>query len=296
MNKRYLVLTISAAIGWGFSGTCGEHLFKVYSINGAWLTTMRLLSAGALLILFTLAREGSKNIIGILKSRDLPKLLLFAVMGMMTVQYTYLMAIKYTNSGTATVIQYSGPAFILLYVCLKMHRSPTWRENISLIGILIGVYLIATHGHWDTLVISRLGLLWGVASAIFLAVHDVMPIAIIRNWGALTVTGLSMFIGGICLALLTRPFHYAPALTLDATVTFAAMVVIGTVYSFTAFLIGVSHIGPVNASITACIEPIGASIFSFLWVGTRFTPVDIAGMIIILVSVFIINTSPAKGK
>ncbi|MDO4281633.1 MAG: DMT family transporter [Peptococcaceae bacterium] len=293
MQPRYIVLTIIAAIGWGFSGTCGEHLFKTYSTNGEWLTSARLLSAGTLLLIITVLSGQGKALVGIVKSkRDLPQLLLFAIFGMMAVQYTYLTAIAYTNSGTATVLQYSGPAFVLFYVCLSVRRLPSWREGVSLVGIIIGVFLIATHGDVTNLVISRPGLFWGMLSAIFLAVHDILPVGIIKRWGSLPVTAWSMFFGGIILTLLTRPFDYSPVINVDTVLTFTGLVVVGTVFAFTAFLTGVSHIGPVNASIICCIEPIAASIFSFLWVGTHFTLYDISGMIIILIAVFILTNAP----
>lgn len=295
MQFKYVLLTIIAAIGWGFSGTCSEHLFKTYGTNGEWLTSIRLLTSGFLLILICLASGHKRALFGILRDkRDLAALLLFAVVGMMAVQYTYLTAIAHTNSGTATVLQYAGPAFVLLYVCLTVHRLPSWREGASLIGILIGVFLIATHGDITSLAISQAGLFWGIASAVFLAAHDILPVGIIQRWGSLPVTAWSMFIGGIVLSLITRPFDYTPTITVDSVLTFGGLVIVGTVFAFTAFLAGVAKIGPVKASIVASIEPIAASIFSFLWVGTHFTIYDIVGMAIILIAVYILTNAPAK--
>lgn len=295
MQFKYILLTIIAAIGWGFSGTCSEHLFKTYGTNGEWLTSIRLLTAGIMLILICLASGQRHALVGIIKSkRDLPVLVLFSVFGMMAVQYTYLTAIAHTNSGTATVLQYSGPAFVLFYVCLTMRRLPSWRETLSLIGILIGVFLIATHGDINSLAISQAGLFWGMASAVFLAAHDIIPIRIIQEWGSLPVTAWSMFIGGIVLSIVTRPFSYQPTVCLDSVLTFSGLVVVGTVFAFTAFLAGVAEIGPVKASIVACIEPIAASIFSYLWVGTHFTLYDIIGMAVILIAVYILTNAPAK--
>ena len=295
MQFKYVLLTIIAAIGWGFSGTCSEHLFKTYGTNGEWLTSIRLLTSGFLLILICLASGHKRALFGILRDkRDLAALLLFAVVGMMAVQYTYLTAIAHTNSGTATVLQYAGPAFVLLYVCLTVHRLPSWREGASLIGILIGVFLLATHGDITSLAISQAGLFWGIASAVFLAAHDILPVGIIQRWGSLPLTAWSMFIGGIVLSLITRPFDYTPTITVDSVLTFGGLVIVGTVFAFTAFLAGVAKIGPVKASIVASIEPIAASIFSFLWVGTHFTMYDIVGMAIILIAVYILTNAPAK--
>ena len=67
MQFKYILLTIVAAIGWGFSGTCSEHLFKTYSTNGEWLTSIRLLTAGLLLILISLASGQGRALLGILR-------------------------------------------------------------------------------------------------------------------------------------------------------------------------------------------------------------------------------------
>lgn len=297
MQTRYIFLTMIAAIGWGFSGTCGEHLFKAYNTSGEWLTTVRLLSSGAILLAITYFSGQKEALLGILRDkRDFITLLIFSAFGMMAVQYTYLKAISYTNSGTATVLQYAGPAFVLFYVCLTSKRLPNPRELVSLVGILIGVVLIATHGDLGNLVISTLGLIWGISSAIFLASHDIIPIRIIARWGSMPVTAWSMFFGGIILAILTTPFDYEPTITMDSALTFGGLVLVGTVFSFTAFLTCVGKIGPVNASIIACIEPIAASVFSFFWVGTHFTLSDIIGMFIILAAVLALTYVPKDAR
>lgn len=294
MIKKYLFLTIFAAVGWGFSGTCSEHLFKAYDMNPEWLTSIRLMSAGLILILIALAKGQGPSIKKLWHSKkDLPVLIGFAICGMMSVQYTYLMAIQATNSGTATILQYIGPVFILIYVCIVGQRLPRWRENLSLLGILLGAFLISTHGNLDTLVISKAGLFWGLISAFFMAVHDIMPINLLRKWNSLIITGFAMFIGGAVLFLVTHPWHFVPIITLDSVLTFLGLVLVGTVFSFTAFLIGISKIGPVNASIVAGVEPISASIFSFLWIGTHFTIFDIIGMAFILVAIFVLTTAPS---
>ncbi len=55
------------------------------------------------------------------------------------------------------------------------------------------------------------------------------------------------------------------------------------------FLQGVGDIGPVRASLISCLQPISATFFSFLLVGTHFTLVDIAGMALILAGVIIVS-------
>ena len=61
------------------------------------------------------------------KSSYLP-LLIFAFLGLLLTQLTYLEAIAETNAGTATVLQYLCPVGILAYTCIMDKVAPTLAE------------------------------------------------------------------------------------------------------------------------------------------------------------------------
>ncbi|MFP5527844.1 DMT family transporter [Peptococcus simiae] len=286
-------LVLFAAICWGFSGTCSEFLFKTRDVSSEWLTAFRMLTAGGILLAICWAqffRGKGAHPLAILKdSYDLKRLVIFAIFGLMTVQYTYLVAISLTNSGTATVLQYSAPIFILGWSCLTYKRWPHPLEAISIICVVIGVFLLATHGHPSNLVLSMAGLVWGLSSAFALALYTILPRGILGRHGSLSVTGWGMFIGGLVFLLFTHPWH--EAISWDGGMVFGlvGLVLIGTVMSFSLFLYGVKLIGPVRSSILACVEPLSAALFSHFWMGTQFTPMDIVGFIIIIMAVLILT-------
>ena len=64
---------------------------------------------------------------------------------------------------------------------------------------------------------------------------------------------------------------------------------IGTALAFTLYLQGVSDIGSVKASMIACVEPVSATIISALWLKTKFTGIDIVGLIAILTAVLLLS-------
>ena len=66
-------------------------------------------------------------------------------------------------------------------------------------------------------------------------------------------------------------------------------VVLGTAVAFTAFLWGVDRIGPVRASLVGCAEPIAATVFSVLIMGSSYTGADIVGMALIVSAVVTIS-------
>nr|MBP7055175.1 EamA family transporter [Streptococcus sp.] len=61
------------------------------------------------------------------------------------------------------------------------------------------------------------------------------------------------------------------------------------IFAYTAFLKGVSLVGPVNGSLLASIEPI-ASVFFAVWlVNEQFYTIDFVGMLLILLAVLLIS-------
>ena len=89
------------------------------------------------------------------------------------------------------------PRWILVYTCIKDKVAPTLAEIIS-IGLAIGgTFLIATHGKVDQLSVTPLGLFWGLFSALTYALYIILPIALIKKWGSISVIGVGMVISGV---------------------------------------------------------------------------------------------------
>lgn len=292
---RGVFCTLAGGIMWGFSGTCGQYLFTVKQLDPAWLTVTRMLSAGIILLAAGFAGQ-RKAMSGILKNkRDLLQLIIFAILGLTACQYTYLTAISYSNAGTATVLQYLGPLLIMIVSCAAALRLPTGREASAILLAVFGTFLLATHGNLHSLVIAPQGLFWGLSSAVALMLYTMLPVNIIGRWGSTVVTGYGMLFGGIFLYVVTRHWTSRPALDGEALLAVAAIVLFGTALSFTLYLKGVSEIGSVKASMLACIEPVAAAAFSAVWLGTKFTAMDVLGLAAIVTTVLLL-TKREKGK
>ena len=129
-KKRTLRGFLCAALGgvcWGASGTVGQYLITCQGVDSGWLTVVRMFLAGVVLLGGALVRHRPQLRAIWSDRRDALRLVLFSVGGLMTCQYTYLAAIRYSNSATATVLQYMGQALILLWVCLRGRPRPAPR-------------------------------------------------------------------------------------------------------------------------------------------------------------------------
>ena len=297
MNKKKEMLgilcTLSGGIMWGFSGSCGQYLFGT-GMTSNYLVPLRMLSSGIILLIVSILFQ-RENFIGILKNKkDLLTAVLFGIFGIIISQYFYLAAIEHSNAGTATVLQYLGPAMIMIYICFKNRRLPTKTEAACLILAISGTFILATHGNFNSLSISPKALIFGLCAAAGLMLYSLIPEKIIPIYGALTVTGLGMTVGGSVLFLTMQPWKLSYSWNLPAAAAFAAIIVFGTVLAYTLYLKGVGLIGASKASVISCIEPVSAAVFSAVWLGTGFAAPDIIGFIFIIGTVIILSLAKQK--
>ena len=290
MSKAFkgTLFTVIAGIAWGLSGTSGQYLMA-HGISALVLTNIRLIVAGLLLVLLSYIKSKEQFLAFLKDKSSLFSLLLFSLFGLFLNQLAYLSAIQETNAGTATVLQYVCPVGILAYTCIKDKVAPTIAEIISMILAIGGTFLIATHGQLDQLSMTPAGLFWGLFSALTYALYIILPIKLIQKWGSILVIGVGMTISGFVAVPFTGIIDARIPMSFDIFLAFAGIILIGTVFAYTAFLKGASMIGPVKSSLLASIEPISAVFFAFMIMGDIFYPVDFLGMAMILLAVTIIS-------
>lgn len=296
MNTKYskygALVAMIAAIFWGFSGCCSQYIFENFAVDAAHLTSFRMLSAGIIVVacgLVTGKWKDSTDMTDIWKSRnDLVELIVFAIFGIMLCQLSYQKAIYWTNSGTATILQYTGPVLIMALTCAMARRLPTKKEVAAILLALTGTFLLATHGDIHSMVITPRGLMWGIFAAITMVTYNMLPQRLIKKYGSMCVTGYGMVMGGIVLTLITRAWEAAWPADIRLWLAFGGVVFFGTVLSFTMFLWGVAQIGPVKASLIASIEPVAATVFMIVWLGETFQAMDFAGFTCIFLTVFLL--------
>ena len=110
------LMTLIAGIAWGLSGACGQYLMA-HGFTAIGLTTIRLVFSGAVLLLLAYLADQEK--VKAFSNRPLVihPLALFAFLGLLMTQLTYLEAIDATNAGTATVCNISVPLEFGLFLC-----------------------------------------------------------------------------------------------------------------------------------------------------------------------------------
>jgi len=286
--KGYL-LAAGAGLLSGISDTCGQYAFSVCTLSAVWLTVIRMLVGGTLLCGYNYMSNREVFLSLWRDKKDALQLLAFAVCGLMLSQFTTFQAIALTNAGTATVLQSLSPVLILLLTCLLGRKLPRGFEIAALALAFAGVFLLATHGHVNEMVLSPAGLVWGLLSAATAATYTLLSRRLVQKCGAVMVIGYGLAIGGVVLTLVSRVWTLPIALNLGGILGVSGTVVFGTLFAYSCYVAGCARIGAVKGSLLALLEPVGATVLAAVWLGSRFTGTDLLGFGCILATVVLLT-------
>lgn len=162
MNRRKgILLVLIGAICWGVGGTISQKLFQQYGIDVNWLVTVRLLISGGLLLFVHVMTKKKTHLMGVWqKKRTAMQILLFGLMGMLAVQYTYMASIQHGNAAVATLLQYTAPVMIIVYLVIRRQSTFTRRDLVTVVLALAGMFFLLTNGSISTLTVPFAAVMW----------------------------------------------------------------------------------------------------------------------------------------
>ncbi|WAG70598.1 MULTISPECIES: DMT family transporter [unclassified Clostridium] len=301
LNLRYkgYAMAIVGAILWGISGTVAQKLFQNEGFQPGWLVTVRMITSGVLLLLFaSIKTNGQHKVWSVWKdSSKRLHLIIFGIIGMLGVQYTYFMSIKSGNAATATLLQYLAPIFIVAYLAIRLKKVPSPKEFISVGLAILGTFLLVTNGTVDRLTISLPAIAWGVGSAIALAFYTLYPHSLLKEWGAVIVVGWGMLIGGVGLSFINPPWNIqGQNWSLLSSLFVGFVVLFGTLIAFYLYIASLQYIAPTEASLLASAEPLSATLASIFWLHVPFGLFEVIGGMCIISTVAILTLGSNTNK
>lgn len=270
---------------WGLSGVLGEMLFKNTKVTVGLLASLRMLLSGIVILIYLIIKDGKKTFNLWKNKQMIVPFLLFCILGLMAVQYTYFAAVNTSNAATATVLQYTYPVIVLLYTSISSKKAPKSYEIISIFLAFLGVILIATHGNLSSLSISLIALIWGLLSAFSFVFYTIYPKKLYKELGLLSIMGWSFFVGGLVLFIVTKSYSIKFDTSPYSISLFSIITIFGTMIPFVIYGKGVEWLGEVRASLFVTVEPICSAILALVLLKTTFTKIDVIGFISIILAI-----------
>ncbi|EAA4684310.1 EamA family transporter [Salmonella enterica subsp. enterica serovar Panama] len=285
LQRDGMISVVIAATLWGSTGVSAQYLLETTHSSPATVTMLRMGLAGSLLLIFGVLRDRRQLLKIFTSLRDVLSLLFFTLAGAMAVQLTFLITVAASDAATATVLQFTSPAIVIVASCLLTRRMPGWRMVLAVCLAIAGAFLLVTHGSLTSLRISRSALTWGLISSVAAAFYVTWPVPLIRRYGAIPVVGWSLFIGGVLLFILLPDTRGTRVWGLLAILSAGYLIVVGTAVTFCLYLSGARKIGSARASAVCCIEPLVSAVLSVLLLHIAFGPADWTGTLMVLLAV-----------
>ncbi|GGI40911.1 DMT family transporter [Mammaliicoccus stepanovicii] len=277
------LLVMFGATFWGIGGTVTEKLFTDYHLPVSLFVAVRLSLSGFFLLL--IAKFIQKHaLFPIFKIKhSVFQLLIYAIFGMLGVQYTFMATIDKGNVAIATLLQFLAPVVILIYLLITRKSKFRLSDIVIILCSLFGTSLLLTNGDFSTLSVPTNAIIWGLLTACAAAFYTVYAVKLFLNWPSLVVIGWSMLIGGIVLSILNSDFSFPwQLLDLQGVIYFIFVITFGTMFAFWMYLESVKYINPQTTALLGVLEPVTAVISSVIWLKVPFGIWQLVGMIIIL--------------
>lgn len=288
------VYAILAGVLWAFSGVFGQIFFEQYDGNALWITTFRLTIAGLILLTISLIQKPSA-FLSIWKDKKNYALLFgYAIFGVLMVQLTFYACVQEVGVATATVLQFTSPIFLLVYLTIFRRQKPNLKSLVLVIFAMIGIFFLTTHGNISAMTLSPLALSLGMLSAIAVVSYSLIPKRLLHTYDVMNVTGWGMLIAGLVMNCVHPVWQFDFRITPDSLLLALGVAVIGTAVAFMFNMSAIKYVSPIVAEVCAAMEPILAAVFSIFLFNMPFDIVIGISMLVTLVSVILLSLEEGK--
>ncbi|GAB6092023.1 DMT family transporter [Furfurilactobacillus curtus] len=289
-----VILASTGALLWGVSGPISQFLFQHRQVSPEWLTGLKMLISGCLILLWVRRQQGRHVFDLWHHRRDAILMVIFSIVGMGAVQYIFFLTVRVASAPTATIMQTLGTVMIVLWGIFYHHDFPRPADVLAVSLALFGTWMLVTKGHLLHLAISPLALTFGLLLGLAGAVNTLLPASLLQRYDTLTVVGWSMLLGGLLFSVIHPFWVNVPQLSGLEWLGVGFIVIFGTGLAYMTFLGSLNFISPTAAGLLDAFEPLSATLLSVIFLKMSFNGAQIIGGALILSTVFILSLAKPK--
>ncbi|WP_037672398.1 DMT family transporter [Streptomyces griseus] len=294
-----LGLAVASAIAFGGSGIAAKPLIEagLDPLHVVWLRV-----TGAALVMLPIAVRHRALV------RRRPALLLAYGVAAAGVQGCYFAAISRIPVGVALLVEYLGPALLLLLWVRFVQRKPVTRA--AALGVVLAVGgLACVVDAWSGLRFDALGLLLALGAACCQVGYFVLsddggdsgdeapdPLGVVAHGLLVAAVLLTAFVRPWAMdaSVLTRSVDM-DGTSVPAWLLLAWVVLVATVIAYVTGVVSVRRLSPQVAGVVGCLEAVVATVLAWILLGEHLSAPQVAGGALVLAGAFIAQSrTPAR--
>lgn len=207
----------------------------------------------------------------------------------------YYLAIQRLAVAVALVLEYSAPVLVVAWTAVRSRKFPRPLLLVTLLAAVVGVVFVAELPAGDIGSLDGVGLLLGLAAAVFFSAYTLLNEATGARFGPIPAMARAFAVAAAFWLVYQIPRGFPEALVDPDNVLRVLFIGVGgTLVPFLLFIWGVSKVKSEKAAIAATIEPPLAGVIAWLWLGEELSAMQIGGGLLILGAVAALQLERAR--
>ena len=221
---------------------------------------------------------------------DLGRMFLLGVLGVAVSNYFYYLAIQRTNVATAIILQYTAPAWVLLYALARGFQKPTLDRILAVALALAGIVLVVGIFGSAAVRLDAVGVTAAMVASFAFAFYNIGGHSLLTRhdrWTVLfyTILGTSLFWLFLNPPWKIRAAHYSPAQWLFLL----GFSLLSVLLPFASYFAGLEHLEPTRAVVVSCMEPVFSILIARFALGESMRPLQSVGIVLVLLAITVVE-------
>jgi len=228
---------------------------------------------------------------------ELKKLAPIGLIGSLGTVVCYNLSLEYIPGGIATLLLYTYPVLVALGSAFFFGQKISSKQTIALGCGFLGVALASKIMKLSGAGINRTGLLLGFLAALAYAVLNLLSERALQNLSPWKVTAFAQFgstIGILAINLLFPGLIEVKAIAPLTWIYGSAVAIFCSIVPFFLLMRGIAYIGSGRASIISTAEIPLTLFLVFLFLGEKFTLLQVVGSGLIFISILLLKQEGEK--
>jgi drug/metabolite transporter (DMT)-like permease len=299
--RGYFYIAI-ASFWWGIAATLGRAAFTgrllpkgeaLPSIDPLILSQSRAGFSFLVLLAVLIMSRGWRRIQ--LPAADLRRVLVLGVLGVAASNYFYYLAIQRTSVGTAIILQYTAPVWVLLYTVARGQQKAT-AQRVSAVGLAVaGIALVLGILSGKGVRLDLIGVGAALLAAFSFAFYNVAGHSILARRDRWIVLLYTVFSASLFWIVVNPPWkivaaHYSAAQWLFLL----GFSLVSVMAPFSFYFTGLQHLEPTRAVVVSCLEPVFSILLAAMVLGELMRPMQVLGIVLVLVAIVVVQLPDRK--
>ena len=288
-----LAVAVAASI-WGTLGLFAKILYA-QGVSFEALVAVRASVGWLAVICFLLARQGARSLR--VERRDLALLLPLGLVGIGTFYLLYFYTVRESTIGTAAILLYSAPAFVVVLAWLFLRESLNAAKVFALLLTVGGIFFVA--GAYDpaNLEVSPKVLVTGLLSGLTYGLYAIFGRPLAGHLSPAVILSYALAIGSALLVVAALPtLDTLAGLPATSYALLLMLAVVHTTLAFALYTFGIRHLGAGRAAIVATVEPVVAGVLGVTLLGEELTALKALGALLVLAGAALAQLRPGKAS